>query len=221
MEERMEHSKFSKAMAFALAFAISFVTATPAFAGPGHNADTVTPIKHIVVIFGENISFDHYFATYPSATNPQGEPKFKAKDNTPTVNGLSGALLNLNPNSLNTGNGTGAANPFRLDRSAAATADQGHNYTPEQNAFHMGLLDAYPVSTGTAGPPPNAPPQAATKGLTMGYYDGNTVTALWNYAQHYALSDNSFGSSFGPSTPGLLNLVSGQTNGIVADTTAA
>ena len=24
-----------------------------------------TPIKHLVVIFQENVSFDHYFATYP------------------------------------------------------------------------------------------------------------------------------------------------------------
>ena len=27
-----------------------------------------TPIKHVVVIFGENQSFDHYFGTYPNAT---------------------------------------------------------------------------------------------------------------------------------------------------------
>ena len=47
----------------------------------------------------------------------------------------------------------------------------------------------------------------------MGYYDGNTVTALWNYAQHFAMSDNSFGTTFGPSTPGALNLVAGQTAG--------
>jgi len=49
----------------------------------------------------------------------------------------------------------------------------------------------------------------------MGYYDGNTVTALWNYAQHYAMSDNSYDTNFGPSTPGALNLVSGQTNGVI------
>jgi phospholipase C len=49
----------------------------------------------------------------------------------------------------------------------------------------------------------------------MGYYDGNTVTAIWNYAQHFAMNDNSFGTTFGPSTPGVLNLVSGQTNGVV------
>jgi phospholipase C len=47
----------------------------------------------------------------------------------------------------------------------------------------------------------------------MGYYDGNTVTAMWNYTKNFALSDNFFGTSFGPSTPGHINLVSGQTNG--------
>ncbi|GAA3120819.1 hypothetical protein GCM10017687_38170 [Streptomyces echinatus] len=47
-------------------------------------------------------------------------------------------------------------------------------------------------------------------GLVMDYYDGNTVTALWNYAQHYALSDRSFSSTYGPSTPGAINLVSRQ-----------
>lgn len=29
------------------------------------------------------------------------------------------------------------------------------------------------------------------KALVMGYYDGNTVTALWNYAQNFAMNDNS------------------------------
>ena len=45
----------------------------------------------------------------------------------------------------------------------------------------------------------------------MGYFDGNTVTALWNYAQNFAMNDNSFDTVFGPSTPGLLNLVAGNT----------
>jgi phospholipase C len=45
----------------------------------------------------------------------------------------------------------------------------------------------------------------------MDYYDGNTVTALWNYAQNFAMSDNNWDTTFGPSTPGALNLVSGQT----------
>jgi len=175
-----------------------------------------TPIHHLVVIFPENVSFDHYFGTYPHAANPPGEPRFVAVPNTPAINGLSAALLTHNANAANRENGSGAVNPFRLDRSQAATADQEHGYTEEQMAFHSGLMDLFPKSVGHG----NASRQASgspltTTGLTMGYFDGNTVTALWNYAQHYAMSDNSFGSNFGPSTPGAINLISGQTNGVV------
>jgi phospholipase C len=174
---------------------------------------TATPIKHLVVIFQENVSFDHYFGTYPVALNPPGEPKFKAAPGTPSVNGYTDALLYNNPNFLNKAlNGTGASNPFRLDRSEAATADQDHDYTPEQQAFHGGLMDGFPKYTGTPGPPPNS---QTTNALVMGYYDGNTVTALWYYAQQFAMSDNSYNTTFGPSTPGAINLISGQTSGIV------
>jgi phospholipase C len=38
---------------------------------------------------------------------------------------------------------------------------------------------------------------------------------LWNYAQHFAMSDNSYSTDFGPSTVGAINLISGQTNGVV------
>ncbi len=188
--------------------------AVPAAATAQDDASqTATPIKHVVVIFGENISFDHYFGTYPNALNPRGEPAFWADPSTPSVNGLlHDGLLQHNPNFLNTaGNAAGAKNPFRLDRSQAATADQDHDYTPEQQAFHAGLMDSFPEYTGTPGPPPAGD---TTTGLVMGYYDGNTVTALWNYAQHYALNDNAYGTTFGPSTPGAINLVSGQTNGV-------
>jgi phospholipase C len=51
----------------------------------------------------------------------------------------------------------------------------------------------------------------------MGYYDGNTVTAMWNYAQNYALNDNHYTTVYGPSTPGALDLISGQTNGLSGD----
>src|SRR5664279_399674 len=95
---------------------------------------TATPIQHLVIIFQENVSFDHYFGTYPNATNPQGEPAFNPLPSTPAVNGLIGTLSAANPN-LNPANGQGATNPFRLDRSQAATADQDHDYTPEQMAF--------------------------------------------------------------------------------------
>lgn len=166
-------------------------------AGAQSAPSTATPIQHVVVIFQENASFDHYFGTYPMAANPVGEPAFTAAANTPTVNGLNQTLLTHNPN---------LANPSRLDRSQPITCDMDHGYTAEQAAFDGGLMDKFVQSTG------------ATSGKcdpkqVMDYYDGNSVTALWNYAQHYAMSDNSYGTTFGPSTPGALNLVSGQTAG--------
>src|SRR5260370_14092910 len=124
--------------------------AMPAFAAskPTSKPTTATPIQHLVVIFQENVSFDHYFGTYPNATNPAGEPEFKAAPNTPTVNGLSGGLLTNNPN-LNPANGAGASNPFRLDRSQAVTSDQKHDYTARQRAFHPCLIDLVSPSTKT------------------------------------------------------------------------
>ncbi len=180
-------------------------------------------IRHLVIVYDENISFDHYFGTYPVAANPKGEPAFTALPGTPKVEGYSRSLLTNNPNSLNGKNGRGRSNPFRLDRSQAATADQSHDYTAEQHAFDDGKMDLFPESVGHPdGPrvPGEHPGVLATSGLTMGYFDGNTVTALWNYAQHYAMSDRQFGDVFGPSTPGAIDLASGQTNGVVNDQNA-
>src|ERR1700751_5529527 len=208
------HSYVKKVVAGLAAAALMLLPAAPAFADGGHS-QTATPIKHLVIIFQENVSFDHYFATYPNAQPNLDQSVFfsHAKPGTPTVNGLTGPLLTNNPNANNTGNGADAINPFRLDRSQASTCDQGHNYGPEQLAFDGGLMALFPASTGAG----EGPFCAATfaygkdKGLVMGYFDGNTVTAMWNYAQHFAMNDNSYGTTFGPSTPGLLNLVAGNT----------
>ncbi|MGB6191098.1 MAG: alkaline phosphatase family protein [Terracidiphilus sp.] len=209
---------FAAALATSLLAGAARIPVHPAVhaAAPSDGQPTATPIKHLVIIYQENVSFDHYFATYPHAKNLPGEPAFFARPGTPSVNGLTGLLLSNNPNASNPINGDGATNPFRLDRSQAATADQDHSYTPEQAAFDFGLMDAFPHSVG-AGDPARSGHPLATRGLTMGYYDGNTVTALWNYAQRYAMSDNSYGTTFGPSTPGAINLISGQTNGILQD----
>jgi phospholipase C len=100
--------------------------------------------------------------------------------------------------------------PFRLERAQAVTCSQSHNYTREQQAFNQGLMNKFveftSVFTSTCD-------QGLGRKLVMGYYDGNTVTAVWNYAQNFAMSDNNFASTFGPSTPGALNLISGQTHG--------
>jgi phospholipase C len=190
---------------------------------------TATKIKHLVVIFGENISFDHYFGTYPTAQNNAGEAPFVAAAGTLKPNNLSSPLdpingfapiaspnlLTANPTAANTANGTNAVNPLRLGPSQAATQDMTHSYMPEQLAADKGLMDLFPLYTGSAGPPPgDGGGVEGTKGLVMAYYDGNTVSGMWSYAQNYALNDNSWTTTFGPSTPGAINLISGQTNGI-------
>jgi phospholipase C len=81
-------------------------------------------------------------------------------------------------------------------------------------------MDLFPLDTGAAGnalgnPVTNEPAAVNTNGLVMAYFDGNTVTGLWNYAQNYAMSDNYFETTFGDSTLGAVNLISGQTNGII------
>jgi phospholipase C len=189
---------------------------------------TKTPIKHLVVVFNENRSFDHYFGVYPNALNPEGEPIFEPSRNTPRdINNLlsNPSLLADNPNSnpnvvpsngqtvTEPTNGTNASNPFRIDRTQANTAGQNHAYTPEQNAYDNGKNDLFPFDTGngTAG----GAGAFGTKGQVMGYFDGNTVTAYWNYAQNFAMSDNAWGDTFGPSTPGALHMFAGNTNGVV------
>ncbi|HEY1502693.1 MAG TPA: alkaline phosphatase family protein [Stellaceae bacterium] len=192
-----------------------FSTATRAdglesfFGGQTDGIRTKTPIKHLVVIFQENETFDHYFGTYPNAVNDGVGPNFRAKDDTPGVNGYSPELLNNNPNRNKNG---GHANPFRLVGPAQAiTCSQNHNYTPEQQAVDGGLLDKFPQSVDKGN---GANGCVGDGSSVMAYFDGNTVTALWNYAQHFAMSDNAFGTNFGPSTPGAINLVSGETFGM-------
>ncbi|HZU58036.1 MAG TPA: alkaline phosphatase family protein [Actinocrinis sp.] len=195
-------------------------------ASPGHQAanpswgNTTTPIKHLVVIFQENVSFDHYFGTYPKAANTSGQ-SFHAKGGTPKANTLAdtkgaggtGTLLTNNPNKDASGK---QVNPRRLDPANlndVLTCDQDHDYNDEQKAFDGGAMDKFVTGVGT-GSGTSGTGQACSASDVMNYYDGNTVTGLWNYAQQYAMSDNSFGTTFGPSSPGAINLVSGDTGNV-------
>lgn len=160
---------------------------------------TKTPIKYLVVIFQENRPFDHYFGTYPKAANFFGDPCFKARRNTPSVNGLTTTLTTLNQNLVQ---------PFRISRNQAfaSGSDPRHRYTSLQAACNSGLMDKFVEVTGVGCTPPT---------IVMGHFDGNTVTALWNYAQYFAMSDNFRTTNIGGSTAGALNLISGQTHGAI------
>src|SRR5271168_2643429 len=112
-------------------------------------------IKHVVIIFQENASFDHYFGTYPDAKNSDGT-HFVASSHTPTVNGLTDGnsqfpervdvgLHNFNPNvPVGTPSGldpNGGANPFRMTRDQVVTCSNNHDYNGEQLATDSGFMD--------------------------------------------------------------------------------
>jgi len=211
-------ASFALAAAVAIGATAASASSTPKFAGYHTPAlvsasyyrdtnKTATPIKHLVVIFDENVSFDHYFGTYPYAANTDGT-KFVAKPGTPKVNGLYnkitkngpvGPLLTSNPNEYN---------PQRLTHAQALTCDQNHGYLPEQEAENNGQMNEFVQFTeqddcSTTGEYYGPP------GIVMDYYDGNTVTGLWNYAQNYAMGDNNWDTTFGPSTEGAIDVSSG------------
>jgi phospholipase C len=211
-------ASFALAAAVAIGATAASASSTPKFAGyhtPApvsasyyrDTSSTATPIKHLVVIFDENESFDHYFGTYPYAANTDGT-SFHAKPGTPTVNGLYskitkngpvGPLLTSNPNEYN---------PQRLTHAQALTCDQNHDYLPEQEAENGGKMNEFVQFTqqddcSTTGEYYGPP------GIVMDYFDGNTVTGLWNYAQNYAMSDNNWDTTFGPSTEGAIDVSSG------------
>lgn len=80
------------------------------------------------MIFQENNSFDYYFATYPNSENQEGESTFIPLKDTPSVNGLTEALIL---------NNTNLVKPYRLEPSFATKiaecgnkiAECGNNYT--------------------------------------------------------------------------------------------
>ena len=178
-------------------------------ASVGAQMAAMTPIRYLVVIDLESASFDHYFGNYPIAANPAGEPSFAGAGVTPSVNGLNAALTRSNPN---------AAEPFRIDRGQALMCAQSSRYDDEQLAYNGGSLDrfienAHPQDSN---PPMFCPQDAAGRSTAvMGSFDGNTVTALWNYAQQFAISDAYFGTTFGESTLGALHLVAADTSGAI------
>jgi phospholipase C len=149
------------------------------------SAATATPIKHVVVIYQENVSFDHYFGTYPRGAKtpglpvlpPLGKHRVNGLANTPGLGG-NGNLLTNNPNLDAAGH---QVNPRWLDPSKindVLTCSQDHEYPDEQKAFDGGKMDRFVTSVGTAGGT-SATGQPCQADDTMNYYDGETVTGLW------------------------------------------
>ncbi|MCL9782420.1 alkaline phosphatase family protein [Vibrio sp. S4M6] len=162
-----------------------------------------TPIKHLVVLILQDQSFDRYFGIYPKALNLAGENAFHAAKDTPQVDGFTKQILQHNPN---------LSNPYRM-APQEPTCDSGHGVYAEKRSYNHGrnnmfIWKDYDISSGINddGCFPNS---------VMGYYDGNSVTALWNYAQHYAMADHLFASNYTTEAGGMVDLIAGTNKGVL------
>jgi phospholipase C len=142
----------------ALVLGVLAIASGRAFAQP---QAAKTPIEHVIVLFQENVSFDHYFGTYPTAANLAGEHGFQADAETHSANGLTPALLQHNPNK---------SNPRRLSPRQAMTCDMDHQYMSEQQAYNGGLVNRFIEYASSSD-------KTYDPGVVMDYFDGNTVTA--------------------------------------------
>jgi phospholipase C len=134
--------------------------ATLAAEAEGRSAQTRTPIKHVIVIIGENRSFDHVFATY--------QPK----------NGES--VWNLLSEGIIKADGTPGANFYKAEQHAAAdpTADA-FLLSPPKTSFKNNVLPAPLVGGPSQGGKPAASyipgnslsvAKASENGLADDYY---------------------------------------------------
>src|SRR5271154_4500918 len=91
--------------------------------GTSNDSKTTTPIKHVIVIIGENRSFDHVFATYVP------------KDGQKVWNLLSEGIINAN--------GTPGPNFSKFQQSAAVDqAPDAFLLSPDKVPFQKGVLPA-------------------------------------------------------------------------------
>ena len=154
----------------------------------------IARIEHVVVIYGENRSFDNLYGLFPGANGianaTQAQilqrdrdgsllatlpPTWKSDGTTPDP-AYAGPLPNA---------------PFRIDRApvgmplATPTRDLAHRYYQNREQINGGRLDQY-AAWSDAG------------GLVMGYYDGSSLP-LWALARQYTLADKFYMGAFGGS----------------------
>ena len=150
-------------------------------------------IHHVFVIYQENRSFDSYFGSFPGVDNlataearAHGFRQYDAIGKTWIV-------------------------PFLLQ--AADTQDADHSRVALLGKSDGGRMDKFVAYEEknlitNSGYSPGLARQVAM--LTMAHEDCTTVPFLWMYAHRFSLYDHVFQAMYGPSTPGNIDLIAGQ-----------
>lgn len=149
-------------------------------------------IKHIIVIYLENRSFDNLYGLFPGASGIEQAGEAARQTN------LDGVPYERLPPPIETGRRSRSADPrfpadlpngpFRIEPFVSIgmrIPDLVHRFYQEQAQIDGGSMDRF-AAVSDAG------------GLAMGYYDGSAM-ALWDYAKRFTLADRFFHAAFGGS----------------------
>jgi len=169
-----------------LALTLLFLAGVPAFAAG------MDEVKHLIIIYGENRSFDNLYGLFPNAEG------IATAEKTQTQLSKDGKIYEALPQPINTSVKPPAhdtrfpANlpnkPFDIAKYVPIgekTGDLVHRYWHEIEQIDGGKMDKFAAWSDAAG-------------LAMGYYDGSGM-ALWKVAQKYTLADHFFHGAFGGS----------------------
>ena len=150
-------------------------------------------IKHIIVIYLENRSFDNLYGLFPGAngidkasatSTTQVDRDGKPYETLPPV-----LNTNLKPTAVDARFPANLPNkPYRAEAFAGlnqTTGDAWHRFYQEQYQIDDGKMDKF-ITWSDAG------------SLVMSYYDGSRMP-LWDYAKRFTLADNFFHAAFGGS----------------------
>lgn len=173
-------------MSAATRFFAFFVVAAVTISASATAAEEPNPfarIGHIVVIYGENRSFDHVFGMFPGAegVNSAQHPPQVDFDGRPLAALPRPRFDDRLPRRLRNA-------PFRLDPAIdidARTMDPVHDFYIQQEQINGGKMDRF-VEASNAG------------ALVMGYYDGSGLKQ-WALAKEFTLADHFFHAAFGGS----------------------
>ncbi|HEU5047845.1 MAG TPA: alkaline phosphatase family protein [Rickettsiales bacterium] len=171
-------------MRYLTAFVISLLLPFHALAQP----EQLKPVKHIIVIYLENHSFDNLFGTFPGADGIEqaGDKALQTDaDGKPYVvlpHVMNGKEVDKRfPKDLQN-------KPFLISRYVPEnqkTGDLVHRFYQLIAQINGGRMDRF-ANISNAG------------GLAMGYYE-NKHSPLWKYAREFTLADHFFTAGFGGS----------------------
>ncbi|WOE51607.1 alkaline phosphatase family protein [Sulfuracidifex metallicus DSM 6482 = JCM 9184] len=153
------------------------------------STQTLTPIRHVVIIILENHSFDSLFGTYPF-----GNPPLK---NNVTCSLMRPIGLNLSVK-LPNGNG-GFVTPFQ---GSVILQDPTEGFTPYHEDWNYGLMNGFVEGSGQQ---------------SMAYVTYKQIPLLWDYAEEYVLADDYFSPVLETTQPNRLAYLTGFSTNVTGD----